>query len=78
MKQAGEKGKGKKDNITSGDVDLTLPEDASFTLNYHSAGGKFSPELPYRTEDGRDLFGDGMSQYGFSTVSGQARITVIK
>lgn len=63
---------------TSGGIDLALPEDASFTLDYGSVSGDLSSELPHRTENGQYLFGDGKAEYQIGTVSGDVRITAAK
>ncbi len=59
-------------------MDLALSEGAAFTLDYHVTSGEISSVLPYRTEDGQDLFGEGMSQYSLSTMPGQGWDTVIE
>lgn len=63
---------------TSGDIDLTLPEDASFTLDYNATSGELTADLPYTTEGGRYIFSDGTGEYGIGTVSGDVRITAEK
>lgn len=63
---------------TSGSIDLALPEDASFTLDYDSTSGDLSSDMPCRTESGQYLFGDGKVEYQIGTVSGNVRITAAK
>ena len=63
---------------TSGSIDLVLPEDASFTLDYDSTSGDLSSDLLFRTESGQHLFGDGKAEYQIGTVSGDVRITVVE
>lgn len=63
---------------TSGDIDLTLPEDAAFTLDYDATSGELSSDLPYIMENGRYIFGDGTGEYVIGAVSGDVRITVGK
>lgn len=63
---------------TSGDIDLTLPEDASFTLDYDSTSGDLTTDLPHRTEKGQYIFGDGKNEYVIGTVSGDVRISVVE
>lgn len=60
---------------TSGKIDLALPEDASFTLDYDSTSGELSSDLTHRTENGKSIFGDGNGEYVIGTVSGNVRIT---
>ncbi len=60
---------------TSGDIALTLPEDASFTLDYDSVSGELSSDLPCQTHAGKYIFGDGKGEYAIDTVSGDVRIT---
>ena len=63
---------------TSGDIDLTLPEDAAFTLDYDATSGELSSDLPYTTEGGQHIFGDGTGEYVIGAVSGDVRITAEK
>lgn len=65
-------------HTTSGNIDLVLPEDAAFTLDYDAASGELSSGLPYTMEDGRYIFGDGTGEYVIGAVSGDVRITVGK
>lgn len=60
---------------TSGDIELTFPEDASFTLDYDSVSGDLSSDLPCQTHAGKYIFGDGKGEYSIDTVSGDVRIT---
>lgn len=62
-------------HTTSGNIDLVLPADAAFTLDYDATSGELSSDLPYTTEGGRYIFGDGTGEYVISTVSGNVRIT---
>lgn len=62
----------------SGNIDLSLPEDVSFTLEFHSTSGELSSDLPYRAEEGRYIFGNGEGEYKIGTVSGDVRITAEK
>lgn len=59
---------------TSGSIDLTLPEDTSFTLDYHATSGELTSDLPYATQGGKYIFGDGEVEYGISAISGDVRI----
>lgn len=65
-------------HTTSGNIDLALPEDAAFTLDYDATSGELSSDLPYTTENERYIFGDGTGEYGIGTVSGDVRITAEK
>lgn len=60
---------------TSGNIDLALPDDASFTLDYDATSGELSSDLPYTMESGRYIFGDGTGEYVIGTISGDVRIT---
>lgn len=59
---------------TSGNIDLTLPEDASFTLDYNATSGDLTSDLPHTTEGGRYIFGDGTGEYVIGAISGDVRI----
>ncbi len=63
---------------TSGNIDLALPEDAAFTLDYDATSGELSSNLPYTMGSGRYIFGDGTDEYLIGTISGDVRITVGK
>lgn len=63
---------------TSGGIDLALPADASFTLDYDSTSGELSSDLTHRTESGQYLFGDGKVEYQIGTVSGDVQITAVE
>lgn len=60
----------------SGNVSLSLPQNASFTLAYRTTSGALSSALPYLVEHGQYRFGDGEGAFGIVTVSGNARISV--
>lgn len=60
---------------TSGDIELALPEDAAFTLDYDATSGDISSDLPYTMESGRYIFGDGTGEYVIGAISGDVRIT---
>lgn len=62
-------------HTTSGDIDLTLPEDAAFTLDYDATSGELSSDLPYTMESERYIFGDGTGEYVIGAASGNVRIT---
>lgn len=62
----------------SGNIGLSLPEDASFTLDYDSTSGDLSSDLPCHTDAGKYIFGDGNVKYTVSTVSGDVQITTVR
>lgn len=59
----------------SGDVNLVLPENASFTLDFDSSSGDLYSVLTYRQASGKYVFGDGKGEYKIDTVSGDVHIT---
>lgn len=63
---------------TSGNIDLTLPEDASFTIDYNATSGDLTSDLPYTIEGGRYIFGDGTSEYVIGAISGDVQIMIRK
>lgn len=65
-------------DTTSGNIDLVLPEDAAFTLDYDATSGELSSDLPYTMERGRYIFGDGTGKYVIGAISGDVQITVGK
>lgn len=65
-------------DTTSGNIDLSLPKDASFTLDYDSTSGELSSDLPCRTDAGKYIYGDGKGEYVMDTVSGDVRITMVR
>lgn len=59
----------------SGDLDITLPEDAGFTLNMDSMQEKFSTDFQNPTvQNGNYIFGDGGCRINVSAMSGNVSI----
>lgn len=57
-------------DTTSGNVNLTLPRNSAFTLEYHSTSGEVRSDLPYTKSSKKYIFGVGNKGYMVSTVSG--------
>lgn len=60
---------------TSGDVNLTLPADASFTLDVDTASGDFRSDIPLIYGVGTYKAGDGSAKWKLNTTSGDITIT---
>lgn len=54
----------------SGDLDITLPEDAGFTASLDSASGSISTDFPTTVTRGTHTCGDGSCHINAGTVSG--------
>ncbi len=61
-------------NTTSGDAELSLPADSSFTLSMSSVSGDFDCELPTVKKNGRYTVGDGGASFDVNSVSGDVKI----
>ncbi len=65
-------------DTTSGNIGLSLPDDASFTLDYDSTSGDLFSELTRKKETGQYVFGSGKGEYAIGTMSGNVRLTAVK
>ena len=54
----------------SGDIALTLPEDAGLTLGFGTVSGQLNSEIALRSRDGVQIAGDGAQQFDVNTTSG--------
>lgn len=61
-------------DTTSGNVELYLPKDSSFTLKLNTTSGDFSTDLPSVKNGERYTFGEGSGGYKIATVSGDVNI----
>lgn len=61
-------------DTVSGDVILSLPEEADFALEVDTVSGNFSSELPCAQKNGRYLCGSGTGIYEIDTTSGDIRL----
>ncbi len=66
-----------KIDTTSGNVDLSLPQDSSFTLKFSTTSGSFSTDLPSTKDGGRYTFGQGSGRYTIATTSGDVHIKAL-
>lgn len=61
-------------DTTSGSVELAIPADSSFTLDFDTISGDLRSDMPL-TMKGSDLYsGDGSAEYSISTTSGSLKI----
>jgi lia operon protein LiaG len=58
----------------SGNIVISLPENAGFTANLDSVSGSISCDFPGTIGDDRIVVGDGSANYRFNTVSGSLKI----
>lgn len=63
-----------KMSSASGDLDLTLPADAGFTLDKSTASGEFFSEFPTLNQNGNHICGDGSCRITFSAASGNVTV----
>lgn len=68
-------------NAVSGELVLAIPENKGFYADYSSVSGSFDSEFPVTggaAKSGKALYGDGTSDFSFSTTSGNIRIEKLK
>lgn len=59
----------------SGDVDLELPRNAGFTLDYSTVSGDLESDFPLTTErNGGHIYGDGSGSITIDTTSGDLKV----
>ena len=58
----------------SGDLDLTLPEDAGFLVTMDGLSNRFTSDFPTKTVKGNYLCGDGACEIEMDGLSGQVTI----
>lgn len=58
----------------SGDLDITLPEDAGFTVDMDAMSSKFSSDFPTTSKNGSHICGDGRCRISVSAMSGDVLI----
>lgn len=58
----------------SGDLDITLPEDAGFTVNMDTMSGDFSSDFPTTSKNGSHICADGRCKIIVSAMSGDVTI----
>ena len=61
-------------NAVSGDLDVTLPENAGFTLDMDSLSGRFQSNFATTESGNRKICGDGSCKISAESVSGDIRI----
>lgn len=58
----------------SGDLDITLPEDAGFTVDMDTMSGDFSSDFPTTSKNGSHICADGRCKIIVSAMSGDVTI----
>ena len=58
----------------SGDLDITLPENAGFTVDMDAMSSKFSSDFPTTSRNGSHICGDGYCRISVSAMSGDVII----
>lgn len=58
----------------SGDLDLTLPQDAGFTLSVDAISGNFQSDFPFTVSGKNYVCGDGHCRISFGGISGDVNI----
>lgn len=61
-------------NSASGSLDLTLPKEASFTLDKSTMSGDFDSDFPTVSKNGKYICGDGNCKIDFNAASGDVTI----
>ena len=61
-------------DAASGNLDLTLPEDAGFTVKIDGMSSNFTSDFATTTQNGRHLCGDGRCQIQMDAMSGDVII----
>lgn len=59
---------------TSGDLSLTLPEDANFELEFDTVSGSLKSDIPVTKSGDTYIAGSGGNDYSVDTTSGSVRI----
>lgn len=63
-----------KINAISSVVNLTLPENSGFTVEYDTLSGQFTSDFATTNSNDKYIFGDGTKQIEVSTISGNLSI----
>ena len=65
-----------KITATEGDVEVKVPEDSAFTVNYTVTDGKVSTNLveEFAEESGSFTYGSGSAQYEFNVTNGSLKL----
>lgn len=58
----------------SGDIIISMPEGRGFTAELDTVSGDFNTDFEIKTKDDKKVYGDGSTEYGFETVSGDVEI----
>lgn len=61
-------------SAVSGDLCLTIPDNAGFTAGYDSVSGDFTNDFPGSSKKGKAIYKDGGASFDFDTVSGDIEI----
>ena len=61
-------------DTASGNLDITLPENAGFTVDLDALSGKFNSDFDYNTANDRYISGDGSCRISVSSMSGNVTI----
>ena len=61
-------------DTASGDLELTLPEDAGFTVKVDALSSKINSEFPCESRNGLQICGNGHCQIDMDTMSGKVNI----
>lgn len=65
-------------NSTSADIELWLPNNASFTASSDSVSGDFSSDFSLIHRNGKYICGSGTSKFDFDSTSGDVQINPIR
>lgn len=65
-------------DMMSGDLDLTLPEDAGFTLRMDGLNGDFSSDFETTIKNGSQVSGDGSCRINVDALSGDVTIRKVR
>jgi hypothetical protein len=61
-------------DTASGNLDITLPEDAGFSVKLDAMSGKFQSDFDYETHNSRHICGDGSCIINVQAMSGNVHI----
>ena len=64
-----------KHNSVSGDLNLKVPKDASFTIDHDGASGDVNVDMPAKVSKGHYVIGSGDYSVDASTVSGDVNVS---
>lgn len=63
-----------KIDTVSGDVEISIPENDGFTIEYDTVSGELSNDFPVTKSHSKNIYKDGSAKFQFDSASGDVRI----